>query len=163
MKGAERIVAERTRQIQDEGWDDNHDDGHTNGELVRAAICYAANSLGVEVREVHSSNKFSNEGLYPWKSDWDSDENKISRHDDIRSLEIAGALLAAEIDRLIRAKEDQLTLGDLKPGELFTATEGDVCVKTSWMEAGDVICVSLDDGVKVGYSFIEPVERVRRR
>ena len=163
MKSLEMISAERKRQIEEEGWDADHDDRHTNGELVRAAICYAANSLDVEVREVHSDQRFSNEGLYPWKSEWEEEDikDKIGRHGDIRSLEIAGALIAAEIDRLLRAREGSSgsTLGDLKPGTLFERDEdGEVFVKTAKLyDDGQTECVNLADGM---ISFLDADTRV---
>ena len=39
--GADLIRAERVRQIDGEGWDGGHDDGHRSGELNDAAISYA--------------------------------------------------------------------------------------------------------------------------
>ncbi|HNP65489.1 MAG TPA: hypothetical protein PKH39_16265, partial [Woeseiaceae bacterium] len=35
------ILAERLRQISDEGWSLEHDDKHSNGEMAQAAACYA--------------------------------------------------------------------------------------------------------------------------
>ena len=40
--GAYRIVLERWRQIQQEGWSLDHDDTLTDDQLAWAAICYAA-------------------------------------------------------------------------------------------------------------------------
>ena len=37
---------------------------------------------------------------------WDKSYNKRHKHNRIRQLEIAGALIAAEIDRLLRLKEN---------------------------------------------------------
>ena len=91
MTGAERIAAERERQIEKEGWDAIHDDvEHRQGGLVRAAICYAINKARWLTRcpSVRVPR-------WPWPG-WD----KRKKHSRIRSLEIAGALLAAEIDRL---------------------------------------------------------------
>lgn len=115
MSGAELIVAERRRQIEVEGWTAEHDDEHAADELVWAAICYAApddvfvaenldaepGSVDVRLRD-------------PWPSSWDRKWDKrgrFSRLDSyknpfggrIRALTIAGALIAAEIDRLKRA------------------------------------------------------------
>ncbi len=42
MNGAERIAAERKRQIEVEGWTPEHDRQHSSGDLARAASCYAA-------------------------------------------------------------------------------------------------------------------------
>ena len=113
MTGAEMIVAERKRQIEAEGWDAEHDDDeHAHEELVGAAICYAVNKGDVHdgrvvtgygqwvggyfgsTRDLHMSAPV----LWPWSDELD----KRVKHDRIRSLAIAGALIAAEIDRLQR-------------------------------------------------------------
>ena len=44
QSGIERIAAERQRQIEQEGWTAEHDDGHVNGELAMAAALYATPS-----------------------------------------------------------------------------------------------------------------------
>jgi hypothetical protein len=80
--GARLIVDERNRQISVEGWDLGHDDEHDEGELAKAAACYALD------------NKFS----WPWGFEsWKPGGGRI------RQLTKAGALIAAEIDRLNRA------------------------------------------------------------
>lgn len=92
MDGIERITAERQRQIEKEGWTPEHDALHSNGELARAAAAYAVPS---------SEGKYSDDLrfiLFPreWHPSWwkPSPENRI------RELEKAGALIAAEIDRI---------------------------------------------------------------
>jgi hypothetical protein len=40
--GIELIAAERKRQIEAKGWTYEHDDAHEEGELIAAAVCYAA-------------------------------------------------------------------------------------------------------------------------
>lgn len=96
MTGAERIAAERQRQIDVEGWTPEHDDAHDQGELLRAAFFYAAIGVdGLTPDEIPARP----EG-WPWALDW----WKPSL-DPIRNLERAGALIAAEIDRLLRARE----------------------------------------------------------
>ena len=108
--GIERIVAERARQISKEGWDAAHDDEHDDGSLALAAICYAAPER-VYVKEVYAaSERFSD----PWPTSWNTchDKRRYSgnvlqeptREQYIRQLEKAGALIAAEIDRLLRLK-----------------------------------------------------------
>jgi hypothetical protein len=160
MKSLDMITAERERQIDDEGWDDEHDDRHTDGELARAAICYTANALGVEVKEVGTAQRFTVGNLWPWSEDWD----KRDKHDDLRSLTIAGALIAAEIDRRLRerdAPKESLTLVDLRPGELFKL-DNDIFVKTSRRDVTDhfVVCVDLADGEEDQFIDTKPVIRV---
>lgn len=105
MTGAEMIAAERKRQIEVEGWDAKHDDGHSHGGLSEAAICYAANRIAeggpfegrIRVGAPDICTAYA-KPVWPWSPESD----KREKHDRIRSLTIAGALIAAEIDRLQR-------------------------------------------------------------
>lgn len=92
--GAEMIAAERQRQIEREGWTAEHDDEHEWGELARAGACYADHTAAMlEGQETDDPHPF-----WPWRTeDWKPTS------DPIRDLVKAGALLAAEIDRLSRA------------------------------------------------------------
>jgi hypothetical protein len=93
MNGIERIAAERERQIRVEGFDDEHDDELVNGELADGAACYCIGQNFVFV--LHGKPK-----LWQFeKSWWKPSENRI------RDLEKAGAMIAAEIDRLLRIEE----------------------------------------------------------
>ena len=38
------VLAERRRQVLDEGYSEQRDDGYARGELVTAAVAYAANA-----------------------------------------------------------------------------------------------------------------------
>lgn len=88
MNGAELIAAERERQVSEEGWSPEHDDDHADGSLRRAAICYARLELG---------------GGWDVPNDWPWEPESWKPRDDITCLVKAGALIAAEIDRLQRA------------------------------------------------------------
>jgi hypothetical protein len=85
--GAERIVEERKRQIESEGWDKEHDAIYKNNELVKAAVCYA-----LPRSERTPLIMF----LWPWNRNW----WKPTPKNRIRELEKAGALIASEIDRI---------------------------------------------------------------
>lgn len=90
--GLGNIVNERKRQIDVEGWDSEHDDiANNNEQLARAAAVYALPSdyryYDFEVRSV-----------FPWDMRW----WKPVPTERVRELEKAGALIAAEIDRLKR-------------------------------------------------------------
>jgi len=95
MTGAERIAAERKRQIEIEGWTTEHDTQHTDESLGLAAACYSS-PVPIFVHE-HCGPHHHFMDPWPWSGGWD----KRGKHDRIRQLEIAGALCAAEIDRLI--------------------------------------------------------------
>ena len=91
MTGVERIAAERQRQIEIEGWTPEHDEQHRYGELPIAAACYAVHTTNARVLNPNGQD------AWPW-----SPRDKRQKHNCIRRLEIAGALIAAEIDRLER-------------------------------------------------------------
>lgn len=91
MTGIERIAAERKRQIEEEGWNEVRDImEHPDGELARAAACYA---LPDHIRRGAAIALW-----WPWDGGW----WKPTPDNRIRELEKAGALIAAEIDRLHR-------------------------------------------------------------
>jgi len=98
--GVGRIAAERQRQMAVEEFDDAHDAEHTHRELIRAAMAYACwqpEGLDKELAGVL------------WPKEWDKGYFKPTTR--LRNLVKAGALLAAEIDRLILAGEDTETGG----------------------------------------------------
>ena len=92
MTGVELIAAERERQVSAEGWSADHDDAHDDNQLAEAAMCYAC-PPDVDLREDGPPLG------WPWEYTW----WKPTPDDRIRELVKAGALLAAEIDRLQRA------------------------------------------------------------
>ncbi len=91
--GIDRISAERKRQVEEEGWTPEHDAQHARGELAAAAACYAMNKAPFLTSDLDHIGYC----VWPWDRRWD----KRKKHDRIRSLTIAGALIAAEIDRLL--------------------------------------------------------------
>jgi hypothetical protein len=95
-EGAARIVKERIRQKVSEGWTPEHDARHLEGELSVAAACYAVEGVFLDMFEI-SVIQHPYGDAWPWAKEWD----KRRKHDRMRRLEIAGALIAAEIDRLV--------------------------------------------------------------
>lgn len=98
--GIELIAEERKRQIEIEGWTKEHDAEHTNEALAQAAVCYATPSAlrGYAYDPVIKARVPQ---LWPWdKKYW-----KPSPENRIKELVKAGALIAAEIDRLNAKKE----------------------------------------------------------
>jgi len=91
MNGIERIAAERQRQIDDKCWSPEHDDDHEDGEMALAAASYI-------LAEQDRNEDYESSDMWPWEAKW----WKPSQENRIRELEKAGALIAAEIDRLIR-------------------------------------------------------------
>lgn len=111
--GAEVIATERQRQIEKEGYNALHDSGHQRGELLAAAMCYASVPLlrlnykpdasEAQVTEMMATS-------WPWEEEsWKPD------NDAVRNLAKAGALIAAEIDRL-HALQNLTDAMQLKPG-----------------------------------------------
>lgn len=102
MNGVESIAAERNRQIENEGWTLEHDDTHDDRSIAMAAACYAiaAAASPKERVEIVSGDSLP-EGIWPWAMRWW--KPKTPREDLVR----AGALIAAEIDRIDRAEQEQ--------------------------------------------------------
>lgn len=110
MDGVKRIAQERKRQIEAEGWTAEHDAGHVDGELAWAAVCYAAPDLVYVKDERANTVMFVDPWPEEWEPKWDKRPaigNKVlpnkamNKSKRIRLLEKAGALIAAEIDRLL--------------------------------------------------------------
>lgn len=87
------IAAERKRQAEEEGFGTAHDDMEMQGELARAAACYAYRSTEGDYIDVLPLS-------WPWnKSSWKPKGNP--RYMLIK----AGALIVAEIERLDRLSD----------------------------------------------------------
>ncbi len=95
--GVDVINQERRRQIHVEGWSPEHDAGHTQGQLVIAAIAYAltAHDLVTGKEADPSLSKDRENPFWPWDKSWWK-----PNADPIRMLAKAGSLLAAEVCRL---------------------------------------------------------------
>lgn len=96
MTGIELITEERKRQVEVEGWTPEHDAEHGDQQMADAAICYVARTINISSSDEYSSG--GNESppyAWPWATKWWKPSN-----DPIRNLVKAGALIAAEIDRL---------------------------------------------------------------
>lgn len=93
--GVELIAEERKKQIESEGWTAEHDSKHSDGELANAAALYAMTD---DMREYIDDNWGNDQWLnfWPFSLNW----LKFSPEDRIKQLSKAGALIAAEIDRL---------------------------------------------------------------
>lgn len=116
--GIDYIKNERIRQIKQEGWSLKHDQTYTSQELARAACYYAVPPHQHQIREAI------------WPERWDKKWKKPS-NDRVRELSKAGALIAAEIDRINKVGEhplkplSQLTEEDaIKIAEAATGLKG---------------------------------------
>jgi hypothetical protein len=109
-KGIELIANERHRQMDEEGWTADHDDDHDDHSLALIAALYATPQALFEVSVTADSGHWVDP--WCWDANWDkrprnaedellhAEETPIA--DRIRCLTKAGALVAAEIDRLLR-------------------------------------------------------------
>ncbi|KVD71841.1 hypothetical protein WI89_01050 [Burkholderia ubonensis] len=86
---ARDVLAERRRHVEAEGWTPERDDEHSNGELARAAACYA-----------HAAGSWMGQHRMPAEWPWEREWWKPSTPR--RDLVKAGALILAEIERLDR-------------------------------------------------------------
>lgn len=99
--GVRMIAAERRRQVEREGWTPEHDDTHIKGQMAIAAACYA---LG-EDQLFFNGQLFDLPLRWPWHPVWWKPKDRIS------DLTRAGALIAAEIDRLKRREAAERAKG----------------------------------------------------
>lgn len=99
MTEAELIAQERDRQLREwDGGEDfgaKHDDEHDRAELLDAAVAYA-----VEYTQGAGPGMDAVNDWWPWAR-----ETFKPSGDPLRDLAKAGALIAAEIDRLQRQAE----------------------------------------------------------
>ncbi len=98
MTGIEMIAAERKRQIEEEGWSAEHDAKHTDQSLAQVAAYYAIPRF----REIDLAWPRS------WAIKWAKKNpyGHVGGFTRLHELAIAGALIAAEIDRLLAAGLD---------------------------------------------------------
>lgn len=96
--GIELIAEERQRQIDVEGWTIGHDvQEHPNNELANAAATYAMDSDCREaLMDIYDCRLVGVPATWPWDEEW----YKLTPDNRIKELIKAGALIAAEIDRL---------------------------------------------------------------
>ena len=90
--GIDLIRKERDRQINDEGFDEKHDSRNLPNELAIAASCYCL---------PHGQREFRVREQWPFAYEW----WKPTPEDRVKELTKAGALIAAEIDRLLNSKD----------------------------------------------------------
>ena len=109
--GAMRIVAERVRHVRVEGFHNVADDSYRSEQLARAAACYALpyadeRRLGRIASDPPREWPWSANAWKPGRFSFEGGEVAMSIDDRIRELEKAGALCAAEIDRLDRLQAE---------------------------------------------------------
>lgn len=102
LTGVELIAAERQRQIESEGFNPHHDDLYERDELARAAAAYLTYSPGWTPQHGACIQD------WPWDAGWFKPKDRRA------NLIRAGALIAAELDRM--AREDAYEASAPLPG-----------------------------------------------
>ncbi len=115
LSGVELIAAERQRQISKENWTADHDDEHGGAEMALMAAHYTLRAAREDTPDQTMAGPESNDltrlidlavPLLIPEGWWPSSKAKICNLDGrIGNLVRAGALIAAEIDRLQRARK----------------------------------------------------------
>lgn len=95
--GAVRIAAERHRHVTAEGYGPEGDDRYTHDELLLAAAAYLGTACNHDDSEIEKRTFAA--GLWPWHARFFKPQGRV------RDLERAGALIAAELDRMNRAEK----------------------------------------------------------
>lgn len=124
LSGTFLIENERKRQIEREGWSPEHDDQHKDQELVKAALCYAGFVESGESAVEPGDHFRTVPPAWPWdRGDW-------KPKDKLTDLVRAGALISAEVDRLIRlipgwSEDDPFYVWVVDGGWLYAARTPD--------------------------------------
>lgn len=148
---AELVIAERLRQIFEEGFNQSHDDENNKGdELVAAAVCYA---MPPDARKMFYGY------WWPWSPNWwkPTPENRL------RELTKAGALILAAMDKerrraglkevpVLNATHEQMLLKELHgmPEEFQRAVFAAVPGVISATEAHSAVEVYLKERIAAG-------------
>jgi hypothetical protein len=104
LNGADLIALERERQVGEVGWTPRHDDSHRFGELADAAVAYLDRD---PERWPFGHTLDGPDGHGSTGGPWVRGKPKLAPYDRVRELVKAGALIAAEIDRLRRLTDTQ--------------------------------------------------------
>lgn len=92
-----QMVVERERQITAEGFEPGHDEEHPEGELALAGILYAAFTLDDPPVDLSQTDRTC-PTVWPMSEEWWKPKDRL------RDLVRAGALIAADADRDVRAR-----------------------------------------------------------
>jgi hypothetical protein len=141
-RGSDLITAERRRQVDEEGLSSEHDSQHEDMDLVMAALAYLDDL--VCPRKGHPVP-----ATWPWEPpSW-----KPTPTDIVRQLTKAGALIAAEIDRL---EGTSVTDGDAQVGaDVHLVISWNSDYEQAYLEEG---APGESDGTHGSYEAVVPAE-----
>lgn len=146
--GAALIAAERRRQIEQKGYSPEHDQEHDDGSLLDAAQSYLMegdflrrhpDSFNPETMLTLQDIRGFNASPWPWSA-----ESWKPSPDPVRNLVKAGALIAAEIDRLLPRAADQPTEGlgiaETHDGEplAYSESQGEWTITGSYAKSNNI-------------------------
>jgi hypothetical protein len=96
------VIAERFRQIEQEGWDHSHDDAHATGVLAQAGAAYAIGERVAYCERWQDGQTVEVTGrlIFPWDVDWWKTAGG-PRRNWVKSA----ALIIAEGERLDRVRK----------------------------------------------------------
>ena len=103
----QRVLEEREAQVMEHGYSYEHDDSHGNDELA-ALACFYCMPQGAREWDASSTGYGDTLGKAILPQDWSARE----REDRVHELAIAGALILAEMARLLRAQHAPTQLQD---------------------------------------------------
>lgn len=107
LSGTEMISRERRRQIIKEGYNAEHDERLEPGALAMAAAVYIMGACS----GMRGGGERPGEVMICWPFEISAYNPK----DPLRDLVRAGALIAAEIDRMMRVEGDEIMGGETPP------------------------------------------------
>lgn len=140
LTGAEEIVKERQRQKQIEGWTSDHDTQHQNNELAFVAAAYASPEILFRIKTSEDGENVIEDC---WPDEWDSFWDKRKKFSRRKQLIIAGALIAAEIDR-----QDRMAAANYSEAEAYA-------IKYAHVPENELVPLTEDD-LKSMMDKIEP-------
>jgi len=139
MNGIEMIIAERKRQIEEEGWTIEHDDKHTDGSINAAANAYEL--LGYARRQ--HSDVVDDLAIERAKSLWMWDLKWLKPAPDaVRNYVRAGALYRAEYERIERVH------GAIGLGTIIVESEIAVKCQLGWIRCARTIDRIIEESSK---------------
>lgn len=90
--GLDLIVKERFRQVREEGYTAKHDKQHSDGSMALLACCYALKHTDIEDKGIADQASM----FLKYQKDF-----LPKFGDKVKNLKRAGALIAAELDRVL--------------------------------------------------------------
>lgn len=100
------IIQERVEQKMIHGFEPEHDEQHSDGELAQAALAILA-------ADCNAYQDTVGEAFMVWPPGWDSAilDHILAEKPYLKRLAVAGALIVAEMDRVLMLVDGELAKG----------------------------------------------------